>query len=58
MSYYNKLVKDRENREKYEKDVESLKEAIFQINTLASIHDGEFIQQLVKFIEPWKNKKI
>lgn len=57
MSYFEKLKRDKENDIKYQKEAESLKIAVFDINSLYSIHDGEFLEDLLELIKKWKKIK-
>ncbi len=57
MSFYQKLVKDKVNREKYEEQELLKKELIFKVNSLTSLHDGEFLTELDKFIVKFEKSK-
>jgi len=54
MSYLQKLIQDKKNREKWEKEQELLKACITDINQIFSIKDGEFVQDLSQFVNKWK----
>jgi hypothetical protein len=54
MSFLAKLIKDKENSEKYNKEAEELKQAIFDINSLYSQYDGEFLEELKQFIKNYE----
>jgi len=58
MSWYAKLVKDKENKDKYEEETIILKQAIFEINNLYSLFDGEFLIELKAFLENYKRNKM
>lgn len=56
MGYLESLKKQQELREKFEKDVERMKIAVMDIESLVSTHDGEFLTELEDLLIKWKNK--
>lgn len=56
MSYLKVLIKDKENREKYEQQRLELKYIVMDIETIYNKYDGEYLEKLKKFNEEWKNK--
>ena len=54
MSFLSKLIKDKENSEKYNKEAQDLKECVLEINNLYTIHDGEFLLSLQEFLNQYK----
>lgn len=56
MGYYHQLKIEKEAREKFEKDVERMKIAVMDIESLVSTHDGEFLTELEDLLIKWKNK--
>jgi len=57
MGYLESLKKQQELREKFENDVERMKIAVVQIESLVSLHDGEFLTELEELLSKWKNKE-
>ena len=57
MSYLNKLKAEKEAALKYEQETIDLKTAIFNINNLYSLYDGNFLKQLKEFIKNYKPKQ-
>ena len=55
MSFLQSLVKQKESREKYEQEEVLKKELVFKINSLVSIYDGHFLNELNKFIKEYEN---
>lgn len=56
MGYYAQLKAEKEAREKFERDVERMKIAVMDIESLVSTHDGEFLNELEELLIKWKNK--
>lgn len=56
MSFLNSLKAQKEAKEKFEKDVERMKIAVMDIESLVSTHDGEFLTELEDLLIKWKNK--
>lgn len=58
MSYLNKLKAEKQASEKYEEETISLKQAIFEINNLYSLFDGDLLTELKAFLENYKRNKM
>lgn len=56
MGYLESLKKQQELREKFDRDVDRMKIAVVQIESLVSLHDGEFLNNLEELLIKWKNK--
>ena len=54
MGYLEALKKQQEAREKFENDVERMKLAVMSIESLVSLHDGQFLNELESLIAKWK----
>lgn len=57
MSYLQLLHQQKVDREKYEQEERELREAITECNNLFSLHDGDFLIKLKKFINDYKDQK-
>jgi hypothetical protein len=57
MGYLESLKKQQELREKFDRDVDRMKIAVVQIESLVSLHDGEFLTELEELLIKWKNKE-
>lgn len=57
MGYLERLKIEKNAREKFDKDVERTKHAVVEIESLVSLHDGEFLNELEMLINKWKNEK-
>ena len=57
MGYLESLKKQQELREKFDRDVDRMKIAVVQIESLVSLHDGEFLDDLENLLTKWKNKE-
>ena len=55
MSFLNKLKAEKLAADKYAKEAEDLKQAIFKINLIYSEKDGEFLEDLKEFLKKWEN---
>lgn len=58
MGYLERLKIEKNAREKFDKDVERTKHAVIEIESLVSLHDGEFLNELEELLIKWKNKKL
>lgn len=58
MGYLEMLKIEKNAREKFDKDVERTKHAVVEIESLVSLHDGEFLNELEELLIKWKNKKL
>lgn len=58
MGYLEMLKIEKNTREKFDKDVERTKHAVVEIESLVSLHDGEFLNELEELLIKWKNKKL
>ena len=56
MGYLERLEIEKKTREKFDRDVERMKITIVEIESLVSLHDGEFLTELETLINKWKNK--
>jgi len=56
MSFLKRLKEEQKAKEKFEKDVERMKIAVMDIESLVSTHDGEFLTELEDLLIKWKNK--
>lgn len=56
MGYLQQLQTEQKAKEKFEKDVERMKIAVMDIESLVSTHDGEFLTELEDLLIKWKNK--
>lgn len=56
MSYLNLLQQQKNDRDKYEREEHQLKVAITECNNLFSLHDGDFLEKLEKFIDDYKKQ--
>jgi len=56
MGYLERLEIEKKTREKFDRDVERMKITIVEIESLVSLHDGEFLNELEELINKWKNK--
>lgn len=57
MGHLQRLVQQKKDREAYESDVDRMKVAVVQIESLVSLHDGEFLNELEELLNKWKNKE-
>lgn len=57
MGHLQRLVQQKKDREAYESDVDRMKVAVVQIESLVSLHDGEFLTELEELLIKWKNKE-
>ena len=57
MGHLQRLVQQKKDREAYESDVDRMKVAVVQIESLVSLHDGEFLTELEELLTKWKNKE-
>lgn len=57
MNYLQQLEAEKTAREQYERDAQRLKQIILKINHLHSIYDGEFLNELEKFVTGFKPKR-
>lgn len=57
MGYLQRLMLEKEAKEKFDRDVERMKIAVVQIESLVSLHDGEFLTELEDLLSKWKNKE-
>jgi len=57
MGYLQRLMSEKEAKEKFDRDVERMKIAVVSIESLVSLHDGEFLNELENLLTKWKNKK-
>lgn len=56
MGYLQRLMSEKEAKERFDRDVERMKVAVVQIESLVSLHDGEFLNELEELLTKWKNK--
>lgn len=56
MGYLQRLILEKEAKEKFDRDVERMKVAVVQIESLVSLHDGEFLNELEELLNKWKEK--
>lgn len=56
MGYLQKLKEEQKAKEKFERDVERMKIAVMDIESLVSTHDGEFLTELEDLLIKWKDK--
>ena len=57
MGYLQRLMSEKEAKERFDRDVERMKIAVVQIESLVSLHDGEFLNELEELLIKWKNKE-
>ena len=55
MGHLERLKIEKEAKEKFDKDVERTKFAVVEIESLVSLHDGEFLDELEELLIKWKN---
>lgn len=58
MGFLERLKIEKEAKEKFDRDVERTKQAVVEIESLVSLHDGEFLNELEELLIKWKNKKL
>lgn len=58
MGYLQRLILEKEAKEKFDRDVDRMKIAVVQIESLVSLHDGEFLNELEELLNKWKNKEV
>ena len=58
MGYLQRLILEKEAKEKFDRDVDRMKVAVVQIESLVSLHDGEFLNELEELLNKWKNKEV
>ena len=46
MGYLKRLISEKEAKEKFDRDVDRMRIAIVSIESLVSLHDGEFLNDL------------
>lgn len=56
MGYLQRLKSEKEAKERFDRDVERMKIAVVEIESLVSLHDGEFLNELEELLIKWKNK--
>ena len=56
MGYLQRLMLEKEAKEKFDRDVDRMKVAVVQIESLVSLHDGEFLNELEELLNKWKEK--
>ena len=54
MNYFQKLVAEKEAREKFDQDSQRLKELIFTTNEYHSLYDGHFLDKMSEFLSQYK----
>lgn len=57
MGYLKRLISEKEAKEKFDRDVDRMRIAIVSIESLVSLHDGEFLDDLENLLTKWKNKE-